>query len=68
MFVTVMQWLEEDGRNGSIFVLYSPLNAKFMSEVSTLTVVHTNDAPSCGRSLCGQPFITTSQIQYFNRT
>ena len=43
MFVTVMQQLEEDSRNGFISVLYSPLNAEFMYEVDVLTFVH--DAP-----------------------
>ena len=53
-----MQPLEEDGSN-SIFVLHSPLNAKFVFEVNALTIVRTNDAPLCGRS-----FITTHHLVY----
>ena len=53
MFVTVMQRLEKDGRNGSISVLHPPLNVEFMSKVNALTIIHTNDAPLYGQSLCG---------------
>ena len=56
MFVTAVQRLEEDGRNGFISILYSPLNAEFMSKVNVLTFIH--DAHLLRQSSYGRPFAT----------